>query len=556
MSRTRLIDVLRRAYRICRISAVAKIPQDEVEGYLTESLTDRLSRRQVLRGLSLGGVAALSPLIQPPSQLQVQSLRRATFAQAPAGQLTDAKSTDTKFSDAKFSDSKVLVVGAGISGLTVAYRLRQHGIAVEVVEASPRVGGRLRSMVDSANNLGVVELGGEFIDSRHTTVRSLAAELGLEMADLRAADEGLEPEILYFQGRKISHSWVAEEFIPLARRIAADVEALTGWNLTYRDPNPVAAKLDRLSLADYLSLTPVHPVIENLVRVAYVTEYGLDAEAQSCLNLLFLIGADVGKWSTYGNSDERYHVVGGNELIPRRLAERLAGLVETNTSLESIRMTSEGQYRVSLRQDAVSSERVYDQIVLTVPFTVLRQVELAVGMSPEKRAAIDELGYGTSSKLSIPFKERIWRTDYGSTISVYTDQPFQNTWESARYSPGPGGWVTDLRGGRAGVALGNSSSQYHADALVQDLECLFPGLSQVDRGSAIRSIWATNPYVFGSYSCYLPGQWTRFGGAEIERVGNIWFAGEHCSIGSQGYMDGACETAERAARSLLAQINA
>lgn len=543
MSRTCLIDVLRRAYQICRISAAAQIPQDEVEGCLTESLGDRLSRRQVLRGISLVGVAAVSPL-QAPFRSKIQSLRGAKFAQATTGNLLDAK----------FNDTNVLVVGAGISGLTVAYRLHQHGVAVDVVEASPRVGGRLRSLSNSLNNLGVVELGGEFIDSRHTTVRSLAAELGLEMADLRAADEGLESEILYFQGRKISHRWVAEEFTPLARRIASDVEALTGWNLTYRDPNPVAAKLDRLSLADYLSLTPVHPVIENLVRVAYVTEYGLDADAQSCLNLLFLIGADVGKWSTYGNSDERYHVVGGNELIPRRLAERLGGGVETNTSLESIRMASDGHYRVSLRKGSTSIERRYDHIVLTIPFTVLRQVELAVGMSPEKRSAIDELGYGTSSKLSIPFQKRIWRTDYGSTISVYTDRPFQNTWESARYSPGPGGWVTELRGGRAGVALGSGSPQQQADELVQDLERLFPGISQVDRGSAVRSIWSTNPYVFGSYSCYLPGQWTRFGGAEIERIGNIWFAGEHCSIGSQGYMDGACETAERTARSLLAKI--
>jgi monoamine oxidase len=206
---------------------------------------------------------------------------------------------------------------------------------------------------------------------------------------------------------------------------------------------------------------------------------------------------------------------------------------------------------VSWRNGLNSTEHIYNRIVLTLPFTVLRQIELQVELSPAKQAAIAELGYGTCTKLAIPFQERIWRTRYGSTISVYTDLEFQNTWESARYLPGPGGWLTDLRGGTAGERLGDGSPQTHARLLVNDMEQLFPGIGQVDRGAAVRAAWVNDPYAFGSYSCYLPGQWSRFGGAESEQVGNLWFAGEHCSIGSQGYMNGACETAEQVAQSIL-----
>jgi monoamine oxidase len=492
-------------------------------------LNPQLSRRQLLGGMAIAGLAGVNPL------RKLAAIQGRSIAQSP---------------DAYRSDAKVLVVGAGIAGLTVAYRLHQAGIPVQVIEASQRVGGRLKSL-SKPNCPGVVELGGEFIDSRHQSVRALAAELGLELADLRAADAGLEPEILYFQGRKISHSWVAQEFIPLAQRIAQDVEKLSHWRLTYHDQNPDALRLDRLSLAEYLAATPLHPVIEQLIRVAYVTEYGLNAETQSCLNMLFLIGAEAGKWSTYGVSDERYHVVGGNDQIPRRLAERLGERVATGTVLESIRTTADGRYRVSWRNGLNSTEHIYNRIVLTLPFTVLRQIELQVELSPAKQAAIAELGYGTCTKLAIPFQERIWRTRYGSTISVYTDLEFQNTWESARYLPGPGGWLTDLRGGTAGERLGDGSPQTHARLLVNDMEQLFPGIGQVDRGAAVRAAWVNDPYAFGSYSCYLPGQWSRFGGAESEQVGNLWFAGEHCSIGSQGYMNGACETAEQVAQSIL-----
>ncbi|GAB4373642.1 MAG: hypothetical protein Kow00121_17100 [Elainellaceae cyanobacterium] len=527
MARTTLVNLLRQAYRIGQCSIASQVPPDTGEA----GVNVPLSRRQFMAGMAIAGLWVAQP----------QFRGRGAVAQLNNLELGH-------------SGSRVLVVGAGIAGLTVAYRLQRAGLPVDVVEVSQRVGGRLRSVSNNPKLRQVVELGGEFIDSQHHAVRSLALELGLELADLRAADLGLEPEILYFQGQKISHSWVANEFVPLAQRIAQDLTRLKSWDLTYHNLTPAAIELDRLSLADYLDQTPIHPTIRDLVRVAYITEYGLDIERQSCLNLLFLIGAETGQWSAYGVSDERFHVVGGNDLIPRRLAERLTNSIELGTALEAIRATADDRYQVSLRSGATSRERIYDRVVLTVPFSVLRQVDMAVELPPAKQQAIAELGYGTSSKLAIPFQERIWRTRYGSTISIYTDQEFQNTWESARYSSGPSGWVTDLRGGSAGVNLSQGSAETHAKELIADLNVLFPGLDQVERGTAVRAAWIREPYALGSYSCYLPGQWTAFGSAEAERVGNLWFAGEHCSIGSQGYMNGACESAERVAQGILHEM--
>jgi monoamine oxidase len=503
---------------VIRFSEQTGIPTDEVE----EIVQAQISRRQVLAGLAGLGVMGLP-------------------------RLTEGRSS-------ALTPSSVLIVGAGVAGLTVAYRLQQAGVQADVVEASRRVGGRLRSLRNVAGNPGVVELGGELIDTRHSTVRSLATELGLELVDLRLADTGLEPEVLYFQGQRVPHSQIIAEFAPMAERIAADLQQLGTDPISYQNPGAAAVQLDRLSLAEYLAQAPISPLLEQLMKVAYTAEFGRDAAEQSCLNMLYMIGTEVGQWSPYGVSDERWHVVGGNDQIPQRLAARLDSEIETGTVLESVRLLADGRYRVSLRQGATSRERVYERVVLAVPFTVLRQVELAIELPPLKQQAIAALGYGSGAKLSVPFRERIWRSRYGSTLSVYSDLDFQSTWESARYTLGTPGWLTSLRGGAKALELGEGSTEFQAQRLLQDFEAIFPGMTAVQQGRAVRSIWATEPYALGSYSCYLPGQWTTFGGVEGERVGNVWFAGEHCSIESQGFMNGACETAEQVARSILHEI--
>lgn len=147
MSRTSLIDLFRRTYQIFQISRATKIPTSDVQGLLNETLSQGLSRRQVLQGLAVAGVSSMAPL------RSIASPRRTLPAGGAAPHLPwlDTTSVDTT--------SKVLVVGAGIAGLTVAYRLHQAGVPVDVVEASTRVGGRLRSVAKAIGSQGVVELG-------------------------------------------------------------------------------------------------------------------------------------------------------------------------------------------------------------------------------------------------------------------------------------------------------------------------------------------------------------------------------------------------------------
>ena len=81
-----------------------------------------------------------------------------------------------------------------------------------------------------------------------------------------------------------------------------------------------------------------------------------------------------------------------------------------------------------------------------------------------------------------------------------------------------------------------------------------PGLTAAYNGRVSLDDWPVNPWTLGSYSYWKTGQYTRFAGVEGEMNGGCHFAGEHTSIDSQGYLNGAVESGERAAREVQAAL--
>ncbi|HSM05909.1 MAG TPA: FAD-dependent oxidoreductase [Longimicrobiales bacterium] len=458
---------------------------------------------------------------------------------------------------APVTDEPVLVVGGGIAGLTAAWRLTQAGVPVRVLEAQDRTGGRMFSLRGHFPDDQVAELGGELIDSGHTAIRGLARELHIEIDDLHVG-ETMEPEWWWFEGRRIGEAELLAAWAPVAARIGTDLGTLGTlgewpW-VTYANPNG-AEVLDRTSLAEWLARVEMEGWFRSLLDVGFTTEYGLEVDHQSVLNLHFLIDPAPDAFVIYGESDERYHVRGGNDRIPTELAARLGDRIETGARVEAVRRRPDGVYAVSVRRDSSSTVETARHVILALPFTLLREVELDVDLPPAKRRAIDELGYGTNAKLMMGFDRRVWRDAHGSAGSVLSSLPFQLVWETSRGQPGAHGILTNFTGGEQGVAVGQGTPREQAQRVVAELEGVWPGIRAAHRADdAVRFHWPTHAWTRGSYACYLPGQWTGISGAEGEPVEGLHFAGEHCSLEAQGFMEGGCETGERAAREVLAAL--
>src|SRR5207248_3739747 len=122
---------------------------------------------------------------------------------------------------------KIVIVGAGTAGLVCAYRLQQRGIAARVIEASMRVGGRMFSLRNFFPDSQVTELGGEYIDSGHRTMRRLVDELGLKLNDLGAKKDPGDEHAYFFNNRMVPmDAAFIDLFRPVANAIGQDLKRM------------------------------------------------------------------------------------------------------------------------------------------------------------------------------------------------------------------------------------------------------------------------------------------------------------------------------------------
>lgn len=536
MPRSSLFRSLRRAMRLAHAANHTQI-NDWQELLDPKFHATSLSRRRFL-GASAAGAAALlggGALLQGcGARMKIAGMGSANESPLPL-------------------DARIVIVGAGLAGLCAAHHLAKSGVRAALYDAQTHAGGRVLSGRGVLAPGLVTELGGEFIDTGHEDMLALAREFDLPLIDTAAPSESaLTAETYYFGGLHYSEHDVVEAFRLLAARMAADLDAL-GETIDYANDGGASA-LDRMSIEEYLGHIGASGWVRDLLSVAYVTEYGLDADEQSALNLLFLIATDVDDgFKIFGDSDERFKILGGNDQIPAALASTFADQIHLEQRLLAVAAAGAG-FRLTFEEKGGATRDVdADVVIMTIPFTLLRDVALRVDLPPVKRKSIDELGYGTNAKLMMGFSQRLWR-DQGRAGNMFTDLPMQSGWDNSRQQPVDAAGFTAYLGGSTGAACVAGTPNDRAAKLLPQLAEIFPGADKLYTGRAERFHWPTFPWTRGSYACYRPGQWTTIGGAEGLTVGNLYFAGEHCSIDFQGYMNGAAETGRQTAETIFARM--
>jgi monoamine oxidase len=518
MTRTRLAGQLQEAASVAHESWVRGVEVDQV---LEER---RTTRRELLRdaGALALGAAAFG--------------RFASVARAVA-------------------QPRVVVVGAGLAGLTAAYRLKQAGVTAAVYEGADRVGGRCWTIRGAFLDGQIAEHGGELIDQGHTALRQLAQELGLQLDNLLQGERnGTEPAY-FFDGAPYAVRQATLDLRDLWPKLHSDVSAAS-YPTLFDNFTERGEELDHLSIVDWINESVpggIDSKLGQLLDFAYNIEYGAESAEQSSLNLLYLLGYQgPGNLRIFGKSNEKYHVRGGNDQVPARLASALSDQVTIGSELVAIRRNTDSTYTLTFRQGGSSRTVTADRVVLAIPFSILRHsVDISrAGFSSLKRTAIAEQGMGTNSKLHLQFTSRHWES-LDCNGETFSDRGYQNTWDVTRAQPGASGILVDYTGGLVGASFGSGSPQQRAQQFLAQIEPVLPGLTAKWNGRATVDFWLGNRWTRGSYSYWKVGQYTRFAGVEGRPEGNCFFCGEHTSIDFQGYLNGAVETGERAAGEVL-----
>jgi monoamine oxidase len=477
---------------------------------------------------------------------------------------------------------KIAIIGGGIAGLNAALTLQDAGIASTIFEASGRVGGRMHSDITSWLNGQTSEHCGELIDSKHKTILSLASRFKLQTVDLLSAEPVQSTETDYFFGGYYTTAQENADFNPVWNAVKKDLNSAPFPTL-YNSFTPAGQALDRLSLYRWIETRVRYghaSKMGQLLDVAYNIEYGNITTEQSSLNLVYLLGFQPvpGNFRIFGASDERYHIAGGNEQLPQAIAAALPGTVKLNTALTGIVFNgSKNTYTLSLTSGGVTTTQTFDRVIMAIPFSVLRTILGSsssaysnAGFTSLKQTAITQLGYGANAKLQLQFNSRYWNTTGPWGIgngSTYSDTGYQNTWDVTRAQDGTTGILVDYTGGGVPLAsfTGDPTNQalvkQFAKTFLKQLEPVFPGITPQWNGRATLDVPLTNPFLLGSYSYWKPGQYTQFSGYEKARqpdptTGKCHFAGEHCSINFQGFMEGGASEGARAANEILSDIKA
>jgi len=447
---------------------------------------------------------------------------------------------------------RIAIIGAGIAGLNVAWQLKKRGYAADVYEAAPRVGGRILTIRNAFAPGLVTEMGGEYIDSEHADVLKLVQEMRLDLLDtLKGDDADLAPAV-FIDGRLIRDEDIVEAIRPMIALITKDIESIRA-----RDNGRALAAFDALPMDRYFDRLGIHGWLRGLLDATYVSEFGLDCSDQSTLNFLkfFTANEDAEWFGLLGESDERYKIAGGNDQLPNRMMERLNGQVHLEHRLVRAADRQGGGYRLTLETSGGGTKEVdADIAVFTLPFATLRQVELGeLALPAERRKAIQELGYGTCTKVVLGMRERFWRKHKQSGY-LFTDRGMQTGWDASRGQKGTAGMFTVFSGGREGSALGRGPVTDLIPGILKTISGPWPEAAGQYTGKHLRMDWEKAPFALGSYSCFKPGQHAPFAGKIGDPIGRLFFAGEHCSDLYQGYIQGAAETGRIAADGILKLI--
>ncbi|MEO6049723.1 MAG: NAD(P)/FAD-dependent oxidoreductase [Pyrinomonadaceae bacterium] len=419
-----------------------------------------------------------------------------------------------------------VIIGSGLAGLSAAFKLKNAGWSVTVLEGRSRLGGRVFSHSMPENKNLTFELGAEWIGEDHERIKALCTDFKIPL-QRHQFDDYLQ------QNGKVSRpgEW---GFSPEGK--AAFEKMVKGYaKLT----KPQRERLDRKDWWTHLSDIGFSREDLILRDLADSTDFGESIRHVSAFGAL----------AEYAENDEArtknqmdYKMTGGNSRLIEEFSKRIGGEnIRTGMKVTGVKQRS-GVVTVMAGGESFRS----DACICTAPVASLRKIKFDPPLSSVQAAAAEKLIYARIAKNSVLYDKRFWKDEKFSLVSDTTSHYY---FHSTQNQPGPQGILTAYAVGEKADVLASHDDRRRMNIITRDLADLDPAAPGHARGITSYA-WQRDEYTEGAYALYRPGQW--FGIRPLLRVphGKVLFAGEHLADW-QGFMEGAINTGEEAASLLI-----
>jgi monoamine oxidase len=449
------------------------------------------------------------------------------------------------------SRRRIVVLGAGLSGLSAAYDLAQKGFDVTVIEARERIGGRIQTLRKPFRDGQHIELGGELLGDGYKRFLGYADKFGIkyEVVPSEIATGGSVADL---QKRISSSAIIGGKLYPAGSVLDANPYILPANEASELPPTQLIKHIvamagevrtdpSKLALFDVMSLAEAlrkRGVSSEMIRLMNISLNYNSIETVSAGGILW----ESRRRISAGTKAVR--VIGGNDQITTALfenAKKLGVRFILDAKVEIISyptQTAKVSYSKGGRYETVKCDR----IVCTIPYSVLGRVNFVPGLPETKMNAIRGLGYTRITKVFLHADRTAWdNRNLGS--SVWTDMPCERIFNAAGkkgdnrgiftlWTEGEGATVPDKLDDNSRIAWGKHELSKAMPFMKKGLETGFT------------KSWANDEFARGAYSHFTIGGLKTIQPHLKTSVGPIHFAGEHTAENAPG-MEGALESAER-----------
>jgi monoamine oxidase len=452
---------------------------------------------------------------------------------------------------------RIIIVGAGISGLTAGSLLKSAGHDVVLLEASNRVGGRVKTVREPFSDGLYAEVGAMRLPAIHELLNAYIRKFHLEtnpfvdevpegyvfvnekkvsVREYRSNPDVLGYPISSYEQGKTADILLNELIQPIIDFIRAD--PANNWP-------KILEKYDSYSVRGFLQQARTKagmPVSEGAIEMIGVL---LDEEALMMTSFIESI-----RDQTDISPDNQYsEIKGGNDLLPRSFLPVLHDVIQYRTRVRALERDGEGirvtcEHVDTLRQITVEG----DCVILTIPFSALRHIYVRPPFSHEKRKTIRQLHYDTSTKILLQFRKAFWEEEGIFGGNTTTDLPIRfiyypsHGWKNG----GPSVLLASYTWGDDSLRWDSLSERERVRFALENVARIH-GQQVMDHFvTGTSHSWVENEYTCGAFALFEPSQQTTLWPYIASRDDKVYFAGEHTTL-QHAWIEGALESGIRAA---------